>query len=124
LSTQVPVPLQVSAAISVAPLQLAATQMVPAPCSAHAPLAPQVPVVPQVAADCAAHSSSGSLPTGLDLQVPLVPPLFAALQAWQLPAQAVLQQKPSTQWPLEHSAPEPHADPFPLSVPQLPFTQL
>ena len=44
--------------------------------------------------------------------VPLAPdPFFAWLHAWQVPLHAVLQQRPSTQKPLEHSAFCVHARP-------------
>jgi hypothetical protein len=35
----------------------------------------------------------------MGLQVPALP---ATSHAWQVPVQAVLQQKPSMQWPLAH----------------------
>ncbi len=61
----------------------------------------QKPVLPQVA-EASAHSLSGSVSTGIVVQVPLTPPDLAAAQAWQVPLQAVLQQKPSMQLPSVH----------------------
>ena len=47
---------------------------------------------------------SGSVPDRMLPQVPFEPePFFTAEQAWQIPEQAVLQQKPSTQLLLAHS---------------------
>ena len=83
----------------------------------------QAPTPLQVEAP--AHSLSGSVKLAMLPQVPFEPePFFASEQAWQIPEQAVLQQKPSTQLPLEHSeaivqaaplARSPHA-PAPLQV--------
>ncbi len=36
-------------------------------------------------------------------QVPLLPPVSAAVQAWQVPLHAVSQQTPSAQWPVVQS---------------------
>jgi hypothetical protein len=44
---------------------------------------------------------------------PLGPPVCAPLQAWQSPAQAVLQQTPSTQLPLAQLAGAPQTLPWP-----------
>jgi len=46
------------------------------------------------------HSFPGSSPLGCGEQVPSLP---ETLQAWQVPVQVLLQQKPSTQSPLAHS---------------------
>ena len=93
LSTQVPLPLQVSAAVSVVlPEQLGATHCVPAAWSAQAPLPLQAPLVPQVEAACAAHSLCGSCPFGTLAQVPLAAPVSALEHAWQRPVQDELQQ--------------------------------
>ena len=67
--------------------------------------------MPQVEAAAAVHSLSGSVPVVMLPQTPLTPPFFAAEQAWQRPVHAVLQQKPSTQKPLEHSFAAVHATP-------------
>ena len=56
----------------------------------HAPLPLQTSVP--------AHSLSGSAPDAIGPQVPFAPePFLAALQAWQAPPHATLQQTPSTQ---------------------------
>jgi hypothetical protein len=49
-------------------------------------------VRPQTLLASAAHSLSGSLPTGTARHWPSTPPLFEASHAWQVPWQAVSQQ--------------------------------
>jgi hypothetical protein len=68
-----------------------------------------------------AHSLSGSVPGATAPQEPFdPPPFFAALHAWHRPEQGRLQQNPSTQLPLEHSAPVAHVVPFtPTQAPAL-----
>ena len=66
------------------------------------PSSPQAPIPLQAAAP--EHSASGSRPLETGEQVPFAAPFFAALQAEQRPVQAVLQQKPSAQKVLKHSA--------------------
>jgi hypothetical protein len=56
---------------------------------------------------------AGSVLKGISVQVPTLP---ARLQASQVPAQAVLQQTPSTQLPLAHSPLRVHAAPLPNSA--------
>jgi len=57
-------------------------------------------VVPQVEEAWVAHSLSGSVLAAMAPQVPFTPlPFLAAEQAWQLPPQEELQQKPSAQNP-------------------------
>ena len=59
-----------------------------------------------------AHSASGSVLVAIAPHCPLVPPpRLAALHAWQPVAHALLQQTPSAQNPLAHSAPSVHAVP-------------
>src|SRR5262245_42521820 len=59
------------------------------------------------------HSLSGSLNAAMLSQVPSMPePFLAAVQALQVSVQAVSQQTPSTQLPVEHCEPEVHAPPF------------
>jgi hypothetical protein len=48
---------------------------------------------------CAPVHAASVLPEGTLVQVPMLP---ATLHAWQVPAQALLQQTPSTQLPLAH----------------------
>jgi len=80
-------------------------QAVPSGSCAHDPVPLHTPAP--------AHSSSGSVPFATLPHVPSVPlPFLAAVQAWQAPAQAVLQHTPSTQLPLWHSELNVQAVPF------------
>lgn len=105
--TQVPVPLHASGLVKTVPVHDGAWHWVPLGQSVHAP-APLQPTaeLPQLAIEAAAHWLSGSVPALMAPHTPLVPPepCLAAEQAWQVPLQAVLQQKPSTQNPLAQSA--------------------
>ncbi len=65
------------------------------------------------------HWFSGSLPVGTFVQVPSVP---ASPHDWQVPAQAVAQQKPCWQKPVMHSDEAPQAMPVGFLV-QTPATQ-
>jgi hypothetical protein len=112
---QVPVPLQVRVDVSVEPVQLAATQLVPAAYRRQAPMPSQVPSVPQVAAVTSVHWFSGSWPLGTFVQVPTVPEIA---QDRQVPVQVVVQQTPWAQLPELHSVSPPHAAPIGLR-PQL-----
>jgi len=103
---QVPVPLQVRAGVNVAPAQLCGTQMVPLAYSRHDP-------------PPSAHWPSGSSPAGTSRQVPAEP---ARPHDRQLPEQAVRQQVPCSQKPLEHSAAPVQVAPF-GRLPQLPPVQ-
>jgi len=58
-----------------------------------------------------AHSASGSAFDAMKEQVPLTPPVFAALHAWHDPVHAALQQIPSAQNPLKHSVASVHVSP-------------
>jgi hypothetical protein len=111
-AVQLPAPLQVLAAVSVDPLQLAAPQPVPLGWTLHAPRPSQPPERPQVLAACAGHSPPGSMPSGIEVQVPPEPP---RLHAWQVPPQAVAQQTLSTQVLLAH---------WPAAVQAMPFGRL
>src|SRR6185437_833463 len=103
LLTQVPDPLQVSAFCSTPAEHDDALHTVPEAHSAQAPEPLHEPLVPQVEAADAPHSLSGSVPLLMSPQVPSTPlPFLAAVHAWQVPVQAVLQHTPSTQSPLEH----------------------
>ena len=104
-TVQVPLPSQTWPTTTL-PWQLEAPHEVPDAQSWHAPAPSHEPFWPQV--DCAveAHSLSGSVPARMGPKVPLVPPPFLATeQAWQRPAQALLQQTPSTQKVDAHTAP-------------------
>ncbi len=62
---------------------------------------------------CIMHWFFGSVPTLMSPQTPSLPaPLAALLHAWHAPLQAMLQQKPSVQKPLEHWSVAVHAWPF------------
>jgi hypothetical protein len=115
----VPVPLQVRAGVKVVPAQLAATQTVPLAYSRHAPPPSQVPSDPHVEAPLSAHCPSGSWPAGTSTHVPAD---AAIPQDRQAPVQAVRQQVPCSQKPLEHSAAAVHDAPLPF-LPQLPPVQ-
>src|SRR5580704_14190145 len=96
---QLPVPLQVSANVSVVPAHVCAWHMVPLVYSMHAPAPLQpMPSAPHDAAPCAEQLLCGSSP---DLTAPHTPSapcsLAAALHASHVPLQAVLQQTPSAQ---------------------------
>jgi hypothetical protein len=115
---QAPAPLHVDALTSeVVPLQMAPVQTVVAvgyvQAVADAPLqAPaQVACVP-------VHA--GREPRGVPVTVTHVPALPPSLQAWHWPPQALLQQTPSAQTPLEHSVPDAHVVPFVLAGWQAP----
>ena len=77
-------------------------QAVPAAYSWQLPAPLQKPVVPHVAADCAAHSLSGSVLAGMLVHNPFAEAPLAADAVWQLPLQAVFEQKPSEQNPVWH----------------------
>ena len=91
----------------------------------QAPAPLHTPVVPQVLAACCAHSVPGSSPSATLSQVPLAPtpPLAAVEQPLQMPVHALLQQTPSTQNVLTHSAASLHDAPRGLPVPQVPPEQ-
>ena len=109
---QVPVPVQVAAAVATPLAQLAARQAVVAGATAQAPAPLQVPVLPQGGAATQRASAS---PVTVLAQVPAVPPVLAAEQPMQVPVQAVLQQTPSTQKPEVHCALDVQAVPLAAS---------
>jgi hypothetical protein len=107
---QLPVPLHVCAKVSIVPLHEAAWHTVPLGQSWQAaPL--HTPLVPQVLMLAIAHWFFGSVPEVTALHVPFGWPVSAFEQARQVPVQALLQQKPSTQLPLWHWWFAPHAPP-------------
>jgi len=63
-----------------------------------------------------AHSLSGSVPLVIAAHVPFDPPVFAAEHAWHVVEHAELQQNPSTQNPLPHSAFCVHAPPITIGA--------
>ena len=112
-------PLHVRGGVYVEPLQLSGTQIVPLAYCRQAPPPSQVPSVPQVEAPLSAHWPSGSTPAGTSVQVPAVP---AIPQDRQAPEQAVRQQVPCSQKPLEHSVAPAQVAPLGF-LPQLPPVQ-
>ncbi len=107
-----PLPLHNAADVSDPAAHDDAPHTVPAGQSSHAP-ALHLPSVPQVAGVAAVHSPRGSaVPSVASEQVPFVPPVRDAAQAWQAPLHAVWQQNPSTQKPLVHWSPCEHGPPF------------
>jgi hypothetical protein len=116
---QVPVPLHDLDEVSVEPVQLAVAQVVPAAYRRQAPEPLQVPSWPQPVAPWSVHWFSGSWPVGTLVHVPTVP---LSAHDWQVPAQAVAQQKPCSQNPVMHSEGAPQAIPVGFFV-QAPATQ-
>jgi hypothetical protein len=97
---QVPSPSQVPVVFSLLPLHEAATQTVSAAYLAHPPEPSQTPVSPQVEASDFRQTPWGSVtPTSTGPQIPGCP---LWLQLTQAPVQALLQQRPSTQYPEAH----------------------
>lgn len=98
--TQTPAPSQLPAGVLVAPVQVAAPQLVPALVARQAPAPLHVPSNPQGGA--AVHRWCGSAaPDGTGWHEPALP---VRLQTWQVPQLADEQQTPSTQCALSHSA--------------------
>jgi hypothetical protein len=106
-----PDPLQSTAAVSVLPLQEAAPHEVLEDAWVQAPLPLHVPVLPHVVVT--AHCPDGAVvPAEMAAQVPLDPPVSAALQAMQVPVQATLQQNPFAQKPVAQVVPVEHVAPM------------
>ena len=96
----------------------AAPQRVPAATCSQAPLPLQLPSLPQVAR---VHSPAGAATPAVTLaHVPSITPVSASVHASHVPLQAVLQQTPETQFPLEHWLDAPHAAPSASCGPQVP----
>ena len=93
-------------------MQLAAPHTVPADHSSQLAAPLHTPVVPQLDASVVGHSSSGSVPATTGAQVPSGAPVRALVHAEHVPPHALPQHTPSTQYPLAHSEPAPHADPL------------
>jgi hypothetical protein len=108
--------------------QRPARQTVPSAYRRQPPEPSQVPSVPQLLGPWSWQARAGSVvpaargsrvPERTGVQVPRAP---AEAQYWQRPAQAVLQQTPSTQLPLAHWSPLVQVWPLPRG-PQLPLLQ-
>ncbi len=102
----------------IAPVQLAAPQLVPALVLRQAPAPLQVPSNPQGGAATQRWCGSAA-PRATGPQVPALP---VRLQTWQLSQLALEQHTPSTQLPLAHSEPSEQIWPRRLR-PQDPFVQ-
>ncbi len=117
VETQVPLPSQRNADVSVETEHPISLQTVPAGNLSQAPVPSHIPVEPQVDAASTGHSSRGSVPSWALTQVPTVPwPAHVA----QTPVQALLQQTPSTQKLLAHSADIAHEVPIGLPGASMP----
>jgi hypothetical protein len=93
---QLPEPLQVDALWALPPPHAAAAQMVPFAYTRQRPAPLQVPSEPQLAAPWSLHDPCGSSPpAGTVAQVPCAP---GSAHEKQLPAHAVVQQTPCSQW--------------------------
>jgi hypothetical protein len=99
--TQVPRPSQRNAVVSVETSQPAGLHIVPVEYFWQAPAPSQTPLLPQLGAPSSAHSLRGSVPTSAGRQLPTAP---GAAQLKHTSVQARLQQTPSAQNPLWHSA--------------------
>jgi len=116
---QVPVPLHVRAGVTVEPVHVAATQVVPAAYRRQPPPPSQKPSAPHVATPASVHWFSGSCPLGTFTQAPIVP---AIAHERQLPVQVPMQHTPWAQLPELHSPLPAHAAPSGFR-PQLPVLQ-
>jgi hypothetical protein len=99
--TQVPLPLQLAAGVSVFPVQVAAAHEVPEAYFRQAPLPSQKPSRPQVEAAAIVHWLSGSVPAATAEQLPA-----ELAQLTHVPLQVVEQQVLCWQRPELHSLPE------------------
>ena len=106
---QVPEPSQTLIGTSLPPEQLPGRHSVPEAYLAQPPRPLQAPLRPQLSRGCIAQTAWGSgLPAGAGVHSPMVP---TWLQLTQGPVQERLQQTPSAQNSLAHSAAAPHTAP-------------
>ena len=106
--------------LCVPPLHVVDPHAVPAAYCAHAPEPLHVPFVPQLALPWFAQSLSGLVPVAtfrhLPSAAPLTAPCLLLLHAMHVPAHAVSQQYPSTQfWLFTHCDDVVHALPAPAA---------
>ena len=120
LVRQTPAPSQVRAGVNAVPTQVDATHVVPVAYRRQAAEPSQKPSVPHELAPWSVHWLSGSWPAGTAVHVPTLP---VSAHDWQVPVQAVAQQKPCAQKPELHSAAAPQAAPIGF-LPQLPAMQV
>jgi hypothetical protein len=109
--THMPMPSQRNADVSVNPVHAISWQTVPAGYLSHAPVPSHMPVDPQVEAASTGHWSRGSVPSCAFTHIPTVP---WSAQVTHVPVHALLQQTPSAQKPLAHSAAIAHELPIGL----------
>jgi hypothetical protein len=114
-AVQVPWPSQTRAFLTEAPSQVPAPQLAPGTRLRQAPLPSQVPSRPQPDGSDAGQvlASRGPEPAGTKAQTPGE---LGVLQDLQVPVQALLQHRPSTQKPLAQSPPQPQASPLALCM--------
>jgi hypothetical protein len=115
--SHLPAPSQRAEVVSVEPLHPISLQIVPAGNLSQAPVPSHMPVDPQVEAASTGHSSRGSVPSWALTQVPTVP---WPAQVTQTPVHALLQQTPSAQKLLAHSAAIVHDAPIGLPGASIP----
>ena len=114
-AVQVPWPSQTRTFWTAAPLQVPDPQLAPATRLRQAPLPSQVPSKPQLDGSEAGQVlvERGVEPAGTNAQTPGE---LGVLQDLQVPVQALLQQRPSTQKPLAQSPAQPQARPLALCM--------
>jgi hypothetical protein len=94
--TQLPMPSQRPASITVEPVQVCPLQELPGAYSRHVPLPLQAPSVPQLGPPSSVHWFSGSEPAGMAVHVPRV---AVSAHDVQVPVQRLAQQTPCWQKP-------------------------
>ena len=114
-AVQVPWPSQTRTFLTAAPSQVPVPQLAPGTRLRQAPLPSQVPSRPQLDGSEAGQvlASRGGEPAGTEAQTPGE---LGVLQDLQVPVQALLQQRPSTQKPLAQSPAQPQARPLALCM--------
>jgi hypothetical protein len=112
---QVPWPSQTRTFLTAAPSHVPAPQLAPGTRLRQAPLPSQVPSRPQLVGSEIGQvlAVRGAEPAGTNAHTPGE---LGALQDLQVPVQALLQHRPSTQKPLVQSPPQPQASPLALCM--------
>ena len=126
VAVQVPLPLHVRSGVAEPLEHIAAAHGVPAGYFWQWPLPSQLPSSPHVEAAWLVHWPMGAaVPAVMGKQVPVATLVSAIVHAWQVPVQAVLQQMPPTQKPLEHcrSSPPVHVAPLACAAVHTPLLQ-
>jgi hypothetical protein len=123
VSEQLPLPSQATMPVTLSPSQVPGLHSVPSTYRRQAPLPSQVPSSRQVAALVAGQTrgSLGFPPAGMKAQTPSE---LARLHALQVSVQAEVQQIPSTQNPVWHSASQLQDSAFPLDLLGVPGAQV